>query len=73
MSYDASTVLACCEDGRIWHWDLTSPPVPADEAEVQSAHGDEGSDASMQGSQQTCDAHMPDTTRPGASIRDVVL
>ena len=52
VSFDASTILACCEDGTIWRWDLTSTPQPSNEAGDQSAQGDEGSDGSMQGSQQ---------------------
>ena len=26
VSYDMSTVLACCEDGTIWRWDSARAP-----------------------------------------------
>ena len=31
VSYDASTILACCEDGTIWRWDSTAALAASDE------------------------------------------
>ena len=50
VSYDASTVLACCEDGTIWRWDSTAAPAPSDEEASAREEDDEGSHASTQGS-----------------------
>jgi hypothetical protein len=50
VSYDASTILACCEDGTILRWDSTAAPAPSDEEASAREEDDEGSHASMQGS-----------------------
>ncbi len=50
VSYDASTILACCEDGTIWRWDSTASPAPSDEEGSAREEDDEGSHASIQGS-----------------------
>lgn len=50
VSYDASTILACCEDGTIWRWDSTAALAASDEEASAREEDDESSHASMQGS-----------------------
>lgn len=50
VSYDASTILACCEDGTIWRWNSTAALASSDEEASAGEEDDEGSHASIQGS-----------------------
>ncbi len=49
VSYDASTILGCCEDGTIWRWDSTAASAPSDAEASAGEEDDESSHASMQG------------------------
>ena len=47
VSYDASTILACCEDGTIWRWDSTAALAASDDKASAREEDDESSHASM--------------------------
>ena len=50
VSYDASTILACCEDGTVWRWDSTAALAPSDGEASAREEDEESSHASMQDS-----------------------